>query len=159
MANIVSSTVWHGNPRPTIIYVSTVFEETVTSPYYAKSVAPVTAPVHATYLTSAPLTSVTPSVTVDTAGPAASVQVTVEGLWVDLQGVSINITRTGGAGGDYIDTLFHSGDTVGPDYTAAAIAEILNDEVDMSATSNGQVITITPIAPVTSLTIVTFAAV
>lgn len=159
MANIVSDTIWHGNPRPIQSYCTTVFDSAVVSPYYAKTMAPATVPTHATYNTSLPLASLTPTLTIDTTGPATAVQVTTGGLWVNLQGLSINITRTDGDDGDYITSLFHGGTTVGPVEIASEIAEAINEEVDMIATSEGQVITITAVSPVTSLTIVTFAVI
>jgi hypothetical protein len=115
--------------------------------------------VHETYNTPVPLVDLLPKATVLVPGPAPLVEVQIDGLWPDLAGVDINITRTNGVNGDYIDTLFHTGETVGPVFTAEALAAIINEEDDLTATSDGQKIIISALAPVTSLTIVTFAAV
>jgi hypothetical protein len=156
MANIVSDTQWHGNPRPITSYVTTVYDTSVASPYYADGR---NVPVHETYNTPVPLVDLLPKATVLVPGPAPLVEVQIDGLWPDFSGVDVNITRTNGVNGDYIDTLFHTGETVGPVFTAEALAAIINEEDDLTATSDGQKIIISALAPVTSLTIVTFAAV
>ena len=156
MATELTSTTWHGNPRPVTSYCTTVFNEFVASPYYADGR---NVPTYTTYVTPLPLADLVPKATVLVPGPAPLVEVQIDGLWPDFSGVDVNITRTNGVNGDYIDTLFHTGETVGPVFTAEALAAIINEEDDLTATSDGQKIIISALAPVTSLTIVTFAAV
>ena len=151
MANIVSETQWHGNPRPITSYVTTVFDAQVTSPYYndRRSV-----PDHNTYNTPIPLQDLAPAATIDVAGPAPLVEFTLDGLWPELTALTIFLTLTGTAVGNYDETLF-STVLEGPVAAAASVAVAISEHPELLATSEGQKVIVSALAPVTAITITT----
>ena len=154
MANIVSETQWHGNPRPITSYVTTVFDASVVSPYYAKTMAPVTVPDHNTYNTPLPLQDLAPAATIDVAGPAPLVEFTLDGLWPELTALTIFLTLAGTVAGNYDETLF-STVLVGPVDAAADVAAAISEHPELLATSEGQKVIVSALAPVTAITITT----
>ncbi len=154
MANVITDVKWHDNPRPVASYATSVYGESVPSPYYKDGR---NVPVVRHFITPEPLPDLTPRITIEEAGPSPVVAFTMEGLSSDLQGYDFVITRTDGLDGDYIDTIFHSGPTVGPVEAAKGVASVINEQDDMEAVAINQTVQITAVAPVTSLTIVTAA--
>jgi len=153
MANIVSETQWHGNPRPITSYVTTVFEDSVVSPYYndRRSV-----PDHNTYNTSVPLEALVPTPTIDILGPAAAVVFTLQGLWTSPTVLNIAITLTGNTLGDVSTAVAFSTDVLGPVGAAEAVAGVINAlGLECVATTVDNVVTVTAVAPVTACTITT----
>ena len=154
MANIVSETQWHGNPRPITSYVTTVFDEAVTSPYYndRRSV-----PDHDTYNTSAPLTDLAPAADILVAGPALVVSASVDGLWPVGSALNVAITVTGGTN---ISTSIANGtEILIPEDFAALVADSLNTigAGDVQCAADGNVVSISALGAVTALTITTWA--
>ncbi len=151
MANIVTETTWHGNPRPIESYVTTVYDSAVASPYYADGRD---VPVHNTYNTSVPLADLAPAATIDVAGPAVLVEFTLDGLWPALTSLTILLTLTGTVAGNYDETLF-SPVLEGPVEAAAGVAAAINTHPELTATSDGQKVIVSALAPVTAITITT----
>lgn len=157
MANIVSETTWHGNPRPVESYVTTVFDESVVSPYYAPNLAPVTVPVHRTYNTGVPLSDLAPAASILVAGPDLVVSAQVDGLWPTGSALNVAITVTGGTN---ISTSIANGKPLmGPDEFAAEVAAALNTigAGDVQCSSSTNKVAISALAGVTALTITTWA--
>lgn len=159
MANIVSTTVWHGNPRPITSYVTTVFDDGVVSPYYAVNMAPVTVPVHKTYNTPVPLASLIPTATIQEAGPSPIVGWEMNGLWRAPTQLQVAITVTGGT--DISTSIAFSTDLLSPSAAAAQVVGALNliGNGEIIATAVDQEVYIETVAPATSLTITTLTVV
>ena len=155
MATEIAATTWHGNPRPITSYVTTVFDAQVASPYYADGRD---VPVHNTYNTPVPLADLAPAATIDVAGPAVLVEFTLDGLWPELTGLQILLTLTGTAVGNYDETLF-SPVLEGPVEAAAGVAAAINEHPELTATSEGQKVIVSALAPVTAITITTLTVV
>ena len=151
MANIITETEWHGNPRPVLSYNTGVFIEQVASPYYKDGR---NVPVIKNYTTPAPLTDLAPAATVDVAGPAPLVEFTLDGLWPELTSLTIYLTLTGTADGDYDEVLFSS-QLEGPVQAAAGVADAISLHPELLATSDGQTVLVSALAPVTAITITT----
>jgi len=151
MANIVTETTWHGNPRPIESFVTTVFDAQVASPYYRDGRD---VPVHNTYNTPVPLASLAPTATIDVAGPAVLVEFTLGGLWPELTSLTILLTLTDTAVGNYDETLVVR-ELQGPVKTAADVAAEINTHPELTATSEGQKVIVSALVPVTAITITT----
>ena len=151
MANIVADTQWHGNPRPITSYVTTVYDSAVESPYYRDGRD---VPVHNTYNTPVPLADLAPAATIDVAGPAVLVEFTLDGLWPELTSLTILLTLTDTVAGNYDETLF-SPVLEGPVEAAAGVAAAINTHPELTATSDGQKVSVSALAPVTAITITT----
>ena len=136
----LNETQWHGNPRPIASYHSTVYDDAV-SPIQYKYIT-----------TSVPLATLTPTATIDVAGPAPLVEFTLGGVWPELTSLDITITRTDGVNGDFTTTLF-SPALQGPIDAANGIAEVINAEPDLTANNDGEKVIVSALAPVTALTI------
>jgi len=159
MANIVSDTTWHGNPRPIESYCSTVYDKSVVSPYYAKSMGAIFVPVHNTYNTPIPLSDLAPTAGGGELGPAPLVGWEMNGLWTSPTQLQVAITVTGGTG-DISTSIAFSDDLLGPVDAAVQVAaalQSLSAEIEVLAVE--QEIYIQPIAPATSLTITTLTVV
>lgn len=152
MADIITQTTWHGNPRPIETYNTSVFIEQVSSPYYSDGRD---VPVIKNVTTSTPITSVAAAIVVDIAGPATIVSFTVGGIWNNLRQAQIAVTVTDGT--DYAETITNdSGSAVGPRVVATALAEAINaGSTDIVAGVDGETVTLTisPDSLATALTI------
>jgi len=116
--------------------------------------APVTVPDHNTYNTPLPLQDLAPAATIDVAGPAPLVEFTLDGLWPELTALTIFLTLTGTAVGNYDETLF-STVLEGPVAAAASVAVAISEHPELLATSEGQKVIVSALAPVTAITITT----
>ena len=151
MATLITETKWHGNPRPILAYASTVFEELVVSPYYADGR---TVPTYNSYVTPVPLADLAPVATATIAGPAATVEFTMDGLWKDPTALTVLITSTGGL--DFSEVVSWPPTALGPVEAASRMAALITaSSGDMGATSSGQLVSVFVTAPSTALTITT----
>jgi hypothetical protein len=154
MANIVSETTWHGNPRPIESYVTTVYDSAVASPYYIDGRD---VPVHNTYNTSIPLSDLAPAASISVAGPTLVVQGAVGGLWPVGSALNVAITVTGGT--NISTSIVNQIQTLSPDQFAALVADTLNTlgAGDVQCASDGELVNISALGAVTALTITTWA--
>ena len=151
MASQLTETKWHGNPRPILSYATTVFDVEVASPYYKDGRD---VPTYGHYVTPVPLTDLAPAATIDVAGPAPLVEFTLDGLWPELTSLTIFLTLTDTAVGDYDEELF-STKLEGPVQAAADVAAAISLHPELLATSDGQTVIVSALAPVTAITITT----
>ena len=151
MATLIAETVWHGNPRPVTAYASSVYVEDVVSPYYLDGR---TVPTYKHTVTPVPLTDLAPAATIDVAGPAPLVEFTLDGLWPELTSLTIFLTLTGTAVGNYDEVLF-SPTLEGPVQAAAGVADAISLHPELLATSDGQTVIVSALAPVSAITITT----
>jgi hypothetical protein len=149
MATLITETQWHGNPRPVVAYASTLYNDTVPSPYYldGRDVA-----TYDSLVTPEPIETYEPSAVITTAGPLASVVFTLGGVFLSDKGIDIVITRTGGLNGNYINTIITKGPKNFNDF-ATEVADVISVESDMTAVAVDGVVTVTAVAPATALTI------
>ena len=108
-------------------------------------------------MTAIPLTPLTPTPTIDTAGPAAAVVFTLDGLWVAPSVLTVAITVAGGT--NISTTIDFSTSTLGPveaaQFVADTIVGLSNGEISASLADN--VVTLTAEEPATALTITTLS--
>jgi hypothetical protein len=148
MATLIAETKWHGNPRPELAYASSIYDETVASPYYLDGRD---VPVYLHTVTSFPITDLVADATIDVAGPLATVEFTLSGIWTAGTALDITIVRT--TAPDYVATITApAGGTF--DEMAVYVATQISKELDMVAVASiGGVVGVTAVAPVTALTI------
>ena len=150
-ATLISETLWHEGPGygPTD-YAISFLKAMVPSPYYRDGRD---VPDMGYYVSSTPGEDLVPGATIDTAGPASSVAFSIQGVFPELTGIQIAITRAGGANGNYNSGPLFSAKAETADEVAAALAAIISEEADMTAVASGDRVTVTMVAPVTALTI------
>jgi len=151
MASLLSNTQWHGNPRPIKSNTSSVYIEHVPSPYYKDGRD---VPVIRYFNTTEPLPDLTPTATIDVAGPATAVSFTVGGVWDELTSLTILLTIADTVAGDYSATLV-ARELTGPVAVAADVAADIDLHPELTATSDGETVNITVDAPGTAVTITT----
>lgn len=151
MASLLSNTQWHGNPRPIKSNTSSVYVEHVPSPYYKDGRD---VPVIRYFNTKEPLPDLTPTATIDVAGPATAVSFTVGGVWPELTSLDILLTIADTVAGNYDETLFSS-ELQGPAQVASSLATAISSHPELTATSDGETVNITVDAPGTAVTITT----
>ena len=150
-AALLTETQWHGNPRPVTAYASSVYIEDVVSPYYLDGR---NVPTYKHTVTPVPLSDLVPRATIDIAGPAQQVEFTLDGLWPELTSLTIYLTLTGTATGDYDEVLFSPG-LDGPVQAAAGVADAINSHPELAAIAVGQTVYVSAMLPVTAITITT----
>ena len=153
MASLTSQTQWHGNPRARRTYAIVEFEALVARPQGGQA---------ATYnyfnsLVPYAEIGVAASATIDTAGAAAAVEVSLDNLF--LEGDTVNYTFTGDvasvAPGTY--TVAKVGG-MSPTEVLVDIAAIYNglSGADSTATVDGRLMTVTATGSNTTLTVTTW---
>lgn len=152
MANIITDVKWHDNPRPVASYATSVYDAQVASPYYKDGRD---VPVHVHVNTPVPLQDLVPKATIDTAGPAALVDFTIDGVWREPAEIVIYLSLTDTVFGDYDDIIFAGPDLTGPEEAASVIAGFINEHPELTANNEGQKVIVSALAPVTAITITT----
>lgn len=151
MATLIAETKWHDNPRPVAAYASSFEDGLVASPYYNDQRDVV---VHKHFVTASPIVDIVPSATIDVAGPAPLVEFTLNGIWPQFTSLTILLTLTGTAVGNYDEVLFSPG-LEDPEQAAAGVAQAINEHPELTATSDGRKVIVSALAPVTAITITT----
>jgi len=151
MANLTAETQWHNNPRPIEAFASSVYVESVASPYYSDGRD---VPVTKHTVTSVPLPTLVPTATPVEAGPADVVSFDLGGFWP--VGTQFDLQISVDAGTPYslpivLDQAFTSAEA------AAALANAINTseaEPSMSAgVEDATRVVVTAQEPATLLTI------
>jgi len=152
-ATLITETQWHESPGygPTQ-YAIAYLGQMVASPYYNDGRL---VPEMGYFTSPVPGEDLVAVATIDTAGPAAEVAFTLEGIYGDLTGIDIVIDRTGGTAWDP-GPLFADGARTSVQ-VAASLAALISLEADMSAVAADGTVTVTAVDPVTALTITTLA--
>ena len=152
-ATLITETEWHESPGygPTQ-YAIGYLGQMVASPYYNDGRL---VPEMGYFTSNTPGADLVAQANIGTAGPAASVDFTLAGIFGDLTGIDIVIDRTGSTIWDP-GTLFADG-VQNPIQAAASLAALISLEPDMSAVAVANQVTVTAVAPATALTITTLA--
>lgn len=152
MATIIAQTEWHGNPRPVLAYATSVEDGVVASPYYGDGRD---VPVIKHYVTTQPLSNLSPSASADVAGPSVLVEFSLGGLWQNPTTLTVLLTTVGS---DDVSGVWSApAELTGPVEAAQLVSDWLNVQGagDILCASEGEKVLVSAINTTTSITITT----